>query len=65
MTRFSRRVWRLAAIPPLVSFVFISCKTTQQTRTPAAKPPVAEVPKPAPETPQPALSPLIKPAGEF
>jgi len=55
MTRFSRRVWRLAAIPPLVSFVFISCKTTQQTRTPAAKPPVAEVPKPAPETPQPAL----------
>ena len=41
MTRLSHRIWRFATIVPLLSFAFISCKTTQQTRTPIAKPPSA------------------------
>lgn len=55
MSRFSRRIWRFASILPLLSFAVISCKTTQQSRTPVAKPPLADVPKPAAQPPLPVL----------
>ena len=55
MTRLSHRIWRFATIVPLLGLAFISCKTTQQTRTPIAKPPVADVPKPAAQPPLPVL----------
>jgi len=55
MTRLSRRIRRFATIVPLLSFAFISCKTTQQNRAPIAKPPLAEVPKPAAQPPLPVL----------
>ena len=68
MTRLNHRIWRLAAIVPLLGFVSLSCKTTQQTRTPIAKPPVADVPKPAaqpslpvlPDTPAKPVLPMIQ-----
>ena len=68
MTRLNHRIWRLAAIVPLLGFVLLSCKTTQQTRTPIAKPPVADVPKPAaqpslpvlPDTPAKPVLPIIQ-----
>src|SRR5262245_32970217 len=55
MSRLSRRIWRFATIVPLLSFAVISCKTTQQSRTPVAKPPLADVPKPAAQPPLPVL----------
>ncbi|HEU0005041.1 MAG TPA: LysM peptidoglycan-binding domain-containing protein, partial [Terriglobia bacterium] len=55
MTRLSPRIWRFATIVPLLSVAFISCKTTHQTRTPTAKPPLADVPKPAAQPPLPVL----------
>jgi peptidoglycan lytic transglycosylase D len=55
MSRFSRRICRFATIVPLLSFAVISCKTTQQSRTPVAKPPLADVPKPAAQPPLPVL----------
>ena len=55
MTRLSPRIWRCATIVPLLSVAFISCKTTHQTRTPIAKPPLADVPKPAAQPPLPVL----------
>lgn len=55
MTRFSQRIWRLASVVPLLCLAFISCKTTQQSRTPQAKAPVTEVPKPAAQPPLPVL----------
>jgi membrane-bound lytic murein transglycosylase D len=54
MSRLSRRIWRFVTIMPLLSFAFISCKTTQQSRTPV-KPPLADVPKPAAQPPLPVL----------
>jgi membrane-bound lytic murein transglycosylase D len=68
MTRLSERMWRLATIVPLLSLAFISCKTTQQSRTPMVKPPVADVPKPAappqlpvlPDTPAKPVLPILQ-----
>src|SRR4026208_226704 len=55
MSRLSRRIWRFTTIVPLLSFAVISCKTTQQSRTPVAKPPLADVPKPTAQPPLPVL----------
>ncbi|HET6960843.1 MAG TPA: LysM peptidoglycan-binding domain-containing protein [Terriglobia bacterium] len=55
MSRLSQRIGRFVAIVPLLSFAVISCKTTQQSRTPVAKPPLADVPKPAAQPPLPVL----------
>ena len=68
MTRLSHRIWQIGAMVTLLGFVSISCKTTQQTRTPIAKPPVADVPKPAaqpslpvlPDTPAKPVLPMIQ-----
>src|SRR5262245_50327647 len=51
----SRRIWHFAIIVPFLGFAVISCKTTQQSRTPIAKPPVADVPKPTAPPPLPVL----------
>ncbi|MCI0420839.1 MAG: LysM peptidoglycan-binding domain-containing protein [Acidobacteria bacterium] len=55
MGRLRRRIRRLATILPLVSFVFVSCKTTQPNRTPIAKLPTAEIPKTPAQNPLPVL----------
>ena len=55
MSRLSQRIGRFVTIVPLLSFAVISCKTTQQSRTPVAKPPLADVPKPAAQPPLPVL----------